>query len=82
MGYLQQYGLDYAHFLMRKYENPDCTLHIEDWRNRVTRPYDRDKITNISFFPNNLTRRQRKQIVDYAKEYISNMISDYWATHP
>ena len=76
MGHLQLYGMDYADFLMQNYNNADCAYSIEEWRNRITKPYDRDKV--MMRYPN-LSARQRKQVVEYAKRYILRLINNYLA---
>lgn len=73
MGRLQQMGYAYADFLMQNYNDPNCALRIENWRNRITRKHDVDKILN-----NTMNYRQAKQIVEYAKNYIFPMINEYW----
>ena len=74
MGYLQDFGMNYAEHLMRNYDDKNCALRIENWRNRKTRASGRDKIENNYPF---LNKKQRQQVVNYAKKYIYPMISKY-----
>ncbi len=74
MGKLQQQGYSYAEQLMQDYNDPICATKIENWRNRLTKKHDVDKILCSS-----MDYRQAKQIVEYAKQYIFPMINDYWA---
>ena len=75
MGLLQQEGDAYAQHLMRNYNDIDCALKIENWRNRITRRHDAEKILNMN---HNFNYRQAKQIVIYAKSYILDKINDYY----
>lgn len=76
MVYLQGYGWDYAHHLMRNYNDFDRAKRIENWRNRMAKPYDRDKVK--IYYPT-LSHRQRKQVVIYAKKYILDLINSHLA---
>ena len=75
MGTLQQEGYNYADSLMQNDNNPNCASKIETWRNRITGGHDVENFINTN---GNFNRRQAKQIVNYAKSYIRNMINDYY----
>lgn len=75
---LQQLGDAYAEALMQNYNNDESATKIENWRNRITREHDVDKIRNS--YPN-LNYRQLKQIVEYAKTYIRGKINEYYRVH-
>ncbi len=74
MGWLKKLGEDYAKYLMCAYTNSNCALSIETWRTRKTGKYDWDKIKQMYPY---LNTRQAKQVVEHAKKYIKELISDY-----
>ena len=78
MGLLQQEGDAYAQHLMRNYNDIDCALKIENWRNRLTSKHDVEKFQTLA---PNYNYRQAKQIVEYAKRSILPMINNFYANN-
>lgn len=76
LGKLQRIGAKYAKDLMLNYSNEGCCQAIEAWKTRKTSKYDWDKIKQNYPY---LNTRQAKQVVNYAKEHINSLISEYLA---